>query len=428
MDHADERLETAVALGIITAHQAQAIRDLAVPSAPGATQRTAARATSRAAEAPRALNAASIAYVLGAITVLIAMAWFMADRWTWLGAGGVLAVALLYGALFLFVARVLRGEGFGTASGLAVLLAVAMAPLATVALIELSGWLGLPRGVACGYPDRVFLACRGEELLAELVAALAALVALRQVRFSPLVVPLVAIAVRMLFLATEAINGGLWGDATSGWIWVIGASTLAAAAHATDRRQLGDEDFARWIHAGAALGALVATLHLLNVYDGYRHLLTPGAFVAFAAALSMRRLAWLVLGMIWFIWYLGWLASDVFRGTPVFPIVLAAIGVVVIVVTVWVQRNAAMLLRRFGGVSGNGRRRFPGGVAILLAPAAVALLMLGEGAERDRERREEQRWQAERQRQRAAREAAAARASGDTAGARDPVRETRRRP
>src|SRR5690606_37568917 len=100
-------------------------------------------------------NAATIAYVLGAITVLIAMAWFVADRWTWLGAGGVLGVAVLYAALFLVVARALRREGFATASGLAVLFAVAMAPLATVAVLELTGWLGLPRGVACGYPDRV---------------------------------------------------------------------------------------------------------------------------------------------------------------------------------------------------------------------------------------------------------------------------------
>jgi hypothetical protein len=420
VDHGDGRLDAAVTLGIITADQAQAIRGLSVPSA--------GRATEHTAEAPRAFNAAMIAYLLGAVTVLIAMAWFVADRWTWLGAGGVLAVAVLYAALFLVVARVLRREGFATASGLAVLFAVAMAPLATVALIELTGWLGLPRGVVCGYPDRVFWACRGEEVLAELVAALAALVALRQVRFSLLVAPLVAIAMRMLFHVSEAINGGLWGDATSGWIWVIGASTLAAAAYAADRRQQGDEDFARWIHAGAAISALVATVQLLNAYEGYRHLLTPGAFVAFAAALTMRRLAWLALGMIWFVWYLGWLASDVFRGTPVFPIVLAAIGLAVIVATVWVQRNATMLMRRFGGVSGDGRPRFPGGAALLLAPAAVALLMLGEGAARDRERREEQRWQTELWRQRAAREAAAARERGDTITRRVRPPETPRRP
>lgn len=416
MDDGDKRLDEAVTLGIITADQAHAIRGLSVPSAAGA------------AEAPRAFNAAMIAYLLGAVTVLIAMAWFVADRWTWLGAGGVLAVAVLYAALFLFVARVLRREGFATASGLAVLFAVAMAPLATVALIELTGWLGLPRGVACGYPDRVFWACRGEEVLAELVAALAALVALRQVRFSLLVAPLVAIAVRMLFHVSEAVNGGLWGDATAGWIWVIGASALAAAAYVTDRRQQGDEDYARWIHAGAAISALVATAQLLNAYEGYRHLLIPGAFVAFAAALTMRRFAWLALGMIWFVWYLGWLASDVFRGTPVFPIVLAAIGLAVIVATVWVQRNAVTLMRRFGGVSGDGRPRFPGGAALLLAPAAVALLMLGDGARRDRERREEQEWQIERWRQQAAREAAAARARGDTVLVRPRQAETQRRP
>jgi hypothetical protein len=321
---------------------------------------------------------------------------------------------------------VLRREGFPTAGGVSVVLAVGMVPVATIAVLELVGWPGIPRGVGCGYPELVFWACRGEEVLVELVTALAALVALRQVGFSLLVAPLVGIAVRMLFHTTEAVNRGAWGDATSGWVWVIGASTLLAAAYAVDRRRPGEEDLGRWMHVGAAICGLVATLHLLFAYQGYRHLLIPGAFVAFAVALTMRRLPWLLLGMTWFVWYLGWLASDVFRGTPVFPIVLAAIGIAVIVATVWVQRNASKLVRRFGVVTDDGRPRFPGGVPLLLAPALLALLMFGDGAARDRELRIEREWQAAQWRRRAAREAADARARGDTIPQRRPETRPRR--
>lgn len=402
MEREDRRLEAAVALGIITAEQAQAIRDIAPVRPEGG------------AEAPRAFNAATLGYVLGAITVVIAMGWFLADRWKWLGPGGVLAVVALYAVLALVVARFLRREGYPIASAFAVLLTVVLAPIGAIALGDLFDWFPPPARMGCGYPDFVLWYCRGEEIFAELATALVALIALRQVRFSLFVVPLAAVGLRMLFHVSDAIGRNGLGDATSGWVWVIGASLMATAAYATDRRQRGDQDFAVWLHLAAVLSAFASTLHLLSVYEGYRHLLIPGAFVAFAASLTLRRFAWLLLGMAWFVWYLGWLAADVFRDSPFFPIVLAALGVAVIIATVWVQRNAARLAARFGTVTSDGRSRFPGGIPLLLAPVLVALLMMTHGMELDRERRIEQRWQERRWSRRAAREAAERRARGDT--------------
>jgi hypothetical protein len=418
MEREDRRLEAAVALGIITAAQAAAIRDLA----------PAGGSARKDAEAPRAFNAATIAYVIGAITVVVAMGWFLADRWEWLGAGGVLAVAVLYAALFLLVARVLGREGFQTAAGFAVLLAVLMTPVASVALNELMGWFTSRRAEGCYYPDFLFWNCRGEEFVVELATALAALVALRFRRFSLLVAPLIAVALRMLFHAGDALGRNGAGDATAGWVWVVGASLLAAAAYATDRRQRGDEDFALWLHVAAVMAGVAATTQLLQPYREFRHLMVPGAFIAFAAALTMRRFPWLLLGMGWFVFYLAWLASDVFRESPFFPIVLAALGILVIVATVWVQRNAASLMARFGGVTSDGRPRFPGGIPLLLAPALVALLMFSHGRSLDRERQDELNWQSRRWRMQMAREAAARRATGDTLPPQPKGRETPQRP
>ena len=379
--NADRRLEAAVALGIISEAQAEAIRGIAPD-----------RSEVLSLEAPRALNAASLAYVLGALIVVVAMAWFLADRWNWLGAGGVLAVCALYSVVFLFTARRLRRDGYSTASGLVVLLTVGLVAPATLASNELLHWFTPEVGAACGYPDYVFWTCRGEEFVVELATAAAALFALRQVRFSLLVLPLAAIASRMLFHFADIFFRNGWRDATNGWVWVIGASALAAVAYTTDRRQKGDEDFARWLHIAAAFSALMAAIPLLSAYPAYRHLLVPVAFVAFAAALSVRRFAWMALGLGFFCWYLVWLASDVFKDTPAFPIVLAALGVAVIVATVQVQRDAERLVQRFGVVSSDGRPRFPGGVPLLLTPALLAVLMLPDALALDRERREEERW------------------------------------
>lgn len=416
----EARLATAVARGIITAAQAEAIRALDLPGgAEGATGGPAEREPSR--ESARGFNAATIAYVVGAVTVVGAMGWFLADRWEWLGPWGVLLTTAVYAVLFLFVARRLGHEGFATASGFAVVLAVAMVPPGVTALNDLIGWFPGGWGRSCRWPDFVFWSCRGHELVVELATALAALVALRRTRFSLLVLPLAAIAVRLLFHLTDGWGLHVIGDASGGWIWVAGGSGLAAIAYATDRRQRGDEDFARWLHLAAAACAVPASLHLLSAYEPFRHFLVPGAFVAFAAALLLRRWVWLLLGMGWFVAYLGWLAGEVFRDSPAFPILLAAIGIGVIIATVWVQRNAATLVARFGTVTSDGRPRFPGGVPLLLAPAAVALLLLPGAFEDDAERRRHWDWQYRRSVRQMARETkkakAAAQARADSVAA-----------
>lgn len=365
----DRRLDAAVALNIITAAQAQAIRDL-VPARPEI--------------ASRPLGAATIGYVLGALTVLIAMGWFLADRWTWLGAGGVLAVAGLYAALFLVVAWRLRGEGYPQASGFAVLLAVGMVPIAVVAINELVGWFTKPTAGVCGYPDFMLWSCRGEEIVVELSTLAAALFALRQVRFSLFVLPIAAILLRFLFHAADATGRAGLGAVSAAWVWVIGASLLTAAAYETARRQDGDEDYALWLHLVAAIAAGVASTMLIGRFDAFRHLLIPAALVAFAFSLRMGRFVWTLLGMAWFVGYLGWLASEVFRDTPFFPIILAALGVGVIIVTVWVQRNSAALIQRFGGLAADGRPSFPGGAGLMLLPVVVAALQLPSAAELDR--------------------------------------------
>lgn len=420
MSRDDRRLEAAVALGIISAEQADAIRAIAP-----ARDAAAHEASTHDADGPKPVavfNAASIGYVLGAVTVVAAMIWFLADRWKWLGAGGVLVACALYAAVFLGVAQVLRREGYKVASGFAVLLAVATVAPFVVATNELLHWLEPLPNLVCGYRDFAFWSCRGEELVVELAVAAAALFALRSVRFSLLVLPLAAIAVRMIFHLSDiwGLNGA--GDSGSGWIWVIGASLLVATAYATDRRQRGDEDFARWLHLAAAVCAVPATLHLLSATEWYRHLLVAGAFVAFALALTMRRIVWLLLGMGWFVGYVVWLASDVFKDSPAFPILLAAIGIGVIIATVWIQRNAAMLQRRFGTVTSDGRPRFPGGVPLLLTPTLVALLMLPSALREDEEQRRIQRWesrrfmQAERRRRAKADSTEAARGQGPGQG------------
>lgn len=95
----DRRLDAAVSLGIISAEQAAQIRAIASP-----------RPAPPPGGAPHPVGASVLAYAIGAITVLIAMGWFLADRWESL------------------------------TEGVVALLTVALVPLAVIALSELLPW------------------------------------------------------------------------------------------------------------------------------------------------------------------------------------------------------------------------------------------------------------------------------------------------
>lgn len=368
MTHDDRRLDAAVSLGIISPEQAAGIRALTPQRTPPS--------------APRPVDASVIGYVLGAITVLVAMAWFLADRWKWLGAGGVIVVVAIYLALFIVVARRLLRDGNETAGGISVLLAVATVPVGVIALNEWAKWIIPWPAAGCnarwyGEPFAFdFWGCRGLEVVVLLATLAAALIALRAVKFSLLALPIAAIGLRSVFLVATAVFVDSLGSASSGWVWLMGASVTTSAAYIVDRSQRGDRDYALWVHALAVFAAVVTTAMLLNAHENLRHLLVPGAVIAFAFSLRMRRMPWTFLGIGWFVTYLVWLASDVFEDTPFFPIVLAALGLAVIISTVWVQRNSARLVARFGGLATDGRPSFPGGAWLLALPVLVGALHL----------------------------------------------------
>ena len=387
----DRRLDAAVSLGIITTAQAEEIRALTPAHRIGASVDGDIRdaATGATLHLPRAIGAEAIGYVLGAMTVMIAMGWFLADRWEWLGAGGALAVSLLYGAVFLVVAWRLRVEDSRLASDFAVFLAVAMVPIAVITINELMGWFGDSVVLACGKAPFDFWRCRGEEIVVELSTIAAAVVAMRATRFTLFALPLSAFGLRFVFHFAELTTGINFGVTWSAWVLLIGTSLLTAVAYETSRRQQGDADFALWIHLSAAFSAGITSAMLLDQVEWYRHLLIPAALIAFAFSLRMRRFPWTLLGMSWFVGYIGWLAGEVFRHTPFFPIILAALGVSVIIATVWIQRNSAMLVARFGGLATGDRPSFPGGTALILVPVVAALVQMSSARALDEALRRE---------------------------------------
>jgi len=376
-----DRLDLGVERGIITAAQRDALRALddAVLAPP-------------TVEARRGMNAVTVAYWAGAIAVLLAFGWFLVKRWATLGATGVLIVALIYAALFAFVARVLFKNGFRHAASIATVLVVGMTPLVAWSLLTLTGqWDLYPSSQNPSFYgpfEPVWYQLRW--LPIELATILAALIALRYVRFGVLALPIAAALVAFgahsvgLFFDPEVAN------ALGGRLPLLLAFVLLTIGYTLDVRTTDGEDYAIWFYL-AGLGTLAAAIGEFwsDSPAITAHVMLAGSVILALAAVRLGRRILLLAAFIGFVTYLGYLAFDVFKTALEFPVALATVGMVVILAAVGLQRRYPELVR-YG--ERPVRRSIPGAPLALGGMILIAMVMIPAGISDARERITDRYW------------------------------------
>ena len=354
-------LDRALERGLITREQYDAIRALDAP-APGAP------------EAPRGFNWISVAYFAGALIVIFALGWFLADQWEDLGAAGVLLVSLAYAVLFIAVSWKLLREGYRTAGGLAAALAVATTPLVFWAIENLTGlWSPWRPPVPFTYHGQEWES--GRWTIIQLATIGSALFALRRVRFPFLTAFIATPFLTMAIPVAELAFGGQLGGLMAPWVVLLFGTALMAIGYAVDRADHEREGFAFWFYLGATCAIAYGVVSLVDQVRWTRHLAPLLAIAFFAASLFLRQRVFLVAGGITLFGYLVYLAADVFEDTAIFPIALAAIGLLILLSTVWLQRAYPRLVERIGGDSAT-RPSLPGGMLAALVPLALAVVIV----------------------------------------------------
>lgn len=410
----NQQLDDAVARGIITAAQRQALVTLAD---------TPAGMTATTERAP----AVVIAYGAGAACVLLAFGWVLVEQWQRLGPGGVLLVSLAYATVFTYASVLLRREGFPLAAAFAALLAVGMTPIVTWSLLSLAGWW--PAGARIDtwlWPTRW--------AVIELATALVAIIAWRTTRFAPLVLP-IAIAgwLAPLHIASAFYDRDIEG-AMFGWGSFVTGSMLFAAAYHVQRVAYRDApeaagsrtlftDAAGWIFRVTIVAFVVGTVSLFDSSAVVRHGLLPLAVFGAVAAVRLGRRELIGAAALAFVAYLGYLAFDVFEDFLSFPVLLATFGITMIAAAVTIQRRWPTIATRLA----EGRDVEPRLPGHYLAPAMLFAIALGSlflEPPRARERMREQAVERARyvREERARRRAAGVSPRGET----EPVRATQR--
>ena len=302
-----------------------------------------------APETRKGLNAVTVAYYFGAMLMISACAWFLGDKWEALGSRGVFVTVLVYMFAALGIGLALRRRGFVVGGGLLVTVAVCLVPLLVYTVEDMLGLWPAPRAgeqYADFYP-RV----NGLWIVMELATMLAALVALRYVPFGFLTAPL---AYAFWFFSMDVAewiygesltrNQRCWTSVAVGLLTMLVGYGLERSYRRPDVPRT--EDFAFWCYLFGLLSFWCGFTFMDSGSELGRLLYALMNVGLMAVGVYLRRSVFLVFGVLGVHIYLGHLAYEVFKDSILFPFALALLGLSVILVTVFAQRQLIKRLRQ----------------------------------------------------------------------------------
>ncbi len=298
------------------------------------------------ASAPPRFDAVHLLYYAGALIVMAAMGLFSTTAFNALGGWALAGIAALYAAGFTALGRVLWRNGeTRTPGGLAIAVAVSMAPLAVYGVQDaLNLWaLADKPGI---YRD-FFPLMNASWVYMELATIVAAALALR---FFPFPFILFVGCVALWFLSMDLPLLILRQDPSqwdANWdirrdISMVFGLAMIAVGWFVDVKWARLGDFGFWLHLFGALtfwGALSAGDG--DEFGKVVYCAINVVLVAFAIFIDRRIYA--VLGAFGIAGYLGHLAFDVFNDVLVFTFALSAIGLAIIFAGIWLQRRMAAI-------------------------------------------------------------------------------------
>ena len=292
-------------------------------------------------------------YYFGGMLAIGAMTLFMTLGWELFGAWGVFVLALGYFSGALLVASNLLQKGLHTPAGILATLAVCLVPLAVWAFqMGIGLW---PDGSHDSYRDyHRYIDWRW--LTLEFATLAVAVVLLYRFKLPFMVMP---VAVTIWYLCMDVthmlmqLDGFDW-EFTRDMSLVFGLATCAIAVWVDLRTRTAEkeedrQDFAFWLYLFGAI-MFWCGLSLRDSDSELNKLIYAviNVFLVFLGAAIGRRV-FTVLGAIGVASYLGYLAYRVFEDSLLFPFALTLLGLGVVALGIWWQRNEAAIHDRLVG-------------------------------------------------------------------------------
>lgn len=341
-------LQAAVRDGVITASQAHDLWSRWTEKTQGAP--SVAMDSQFHLESPHAGPAfgwVNMLYYAGGLIAIGAMTLFMTIGFQSMGAGGLLLISLAYILGSLKVADYWVERSLRVPAGIMATLAICLVPLSVWSLQNVLGvWPPAHGNAATDTYTAYSRFVNWRWMTLEFATLAAGVVMLWRYRLPFMVMP---IAITIWYMSMDVAHSLMQSD---GWDWsftrdvslIFGMGTCAVAmwidircrrAVSADWRQ----DFAFWLYL---FGALMFWVGLSardsnSEWGKLGYALINVTMILFGAAIGRRVFA--VLGALGVAGYLGYLAHQVFKDSLLFPFALTLLGLGVVYLGVWWQRN-----------------------------------------------------------------------------------------
>lgn len=276
-------------------------------------------------------------YYFGALIIIAAMAWLIKLSWVEIGGGAKFLIFIIYAILFSVIGMKLwKNENLKIPGGLCVTIAVCTVPLAIYCLWDYLNIL--PADTSKSY-DNFFNIPIATEFAMELGTIFAGLIALRFISFPLLTAPIFLDAWFLTIDLYHLILGkeNFWDEIE--WISMIFGGALVIIAYVLDLKKL--KDYAFWGYFFGLLAFWISLTSLIMYNGEVLNLIyfTVNLLLMMASILLKQRI-FMVFGALGAFIYFNHLAYTLFKDSIVFPFALIFIGITIICLGIFYQKNS----------------------------------------------------------------------------------------
>lgn len=271
-------------------------------------------------------NMTNVLYYLGGLIAIGAMTLFMNMGWEKYGGLGLLFLSLIYSFLALFLSHIFSINNYKIPAGLCATFAIALTPLAIYGL-EL--YLGLWNDQSLSYRN-FHLSSHWNWIFMELGTLLIGTILAFFYRYPFMVMPIATTLWYFSMDVARLIVGENVDFQLSATISVIFGLATILLAFWVDMRSRNQIDYSFWFYFFGVLsfwGGLTV-LHSESELSKFMYFLI-NLFMIGIGAILLRRV-FVIFGALGVSVYLGYLASQVFKDSTLFPIALTVIGGIII--------------------------------------------------------------------------------------------------
>ncbi len=298
-------------------------------------------------------NFTHVLYYLGGLIAIGAMSLFMTLGWEAFGGWGIFFISLAYAGVGLKLSGSFQARGYAIPAGICATFVVALTPLAIY---------GIQQGLGIWPDESVYrdyhVYVKWNWLYMELGTLMVGVIMAWRYRYPFLIMP---IAFTLWYMTMDITAIIAEGDIT--WelrklVSMYSGLLVIGLAFWVDFRSRSKADYAFWLY----LFGVLAFWSGLSLQESDSELSKFLYFlinlVLIGSGVILVRRVFVVFGALGACFYLGHLAWDVFKDSLLFPIVLTAIGLMIIYLGVLWQKNETVLTRKMRSFLPQSLREF----------------------------------------------------------------------